>query len=79
MQKSEPMEAQDTGGREKIEKDDSLPSTAISLQFALKVKDTEGQEKTEKEDSPALSVHESVQTMQAIKEKKRNWLFHLFT
>lgn len=56
IQKLEPMEAKDTGGREKIEKEDSLPSTAISVQEPLKGKDTEGQEKTEKEDLPALSV-----------------------
>ncbi|XP_065325645.1 centrosome-associated protein CEP250-like [Pelmatolapia mariae] len=57
-----PLKEKHAGG-EKMEKEDSLPSTAMSLQEPLKEKDTRQQEKEEKEDSPALSVQESLQSL----------------
>ncbi|CAI5641785.1 unnamed protein product [Oreochromis niloticus] len=94
MQRSEPLKENGTGGQEKTEKEDSLPSPAMSLQETLK-----------EEDSTALCVQESLQrlrdkqkmftakvaeletevkTLPEIpqikkKKKKRNWLLRLFT
>ncbi|CAI5654077.1 unnamed protein product [Oreochromis niloticus] len=65
-QKSEPLKEKHTGGEEKMEKEDSVPSTSTSLQKPLeekppKEKDTTEQEKMEKEESATLSVQESLQ------------------
>ncbi|CAI5636316.1 unnamed protein product [Oreochromis niloticus] len=59
-QKSEPLKEKHTGGEEKIENEDSLPPTAMSLQEPPKEKDTTEQEKMEKEESATLSVQESL-------------------
>ncbi|CAI5642194.1 unnamed protein product [Oreochromis niloticus] len=62
IQTSEPLKEKHAGG-EKMEKEDSPPSTAMSLQEPVKEKDTRQQEKEEKEDSPGLSVQESLQSL----------------
>lgn len=64
MHKFELPKENETGEQEKMEKEDSLPSTARSLQEPQKEKDTTEQQKIEKEESAAFSVQESLQNLQ---------------
>nr|XP_024661401.1 reticulocyte-binding protein 2 homolog a-like [Maylandia zebra] len=64
MHKFELPKENETGEQDKMEKEDSLPSTARSLQEPQKEKDTTEQQKIEKEESAAFSVQESLQSVQ---------------
>ncbi|XP_042073226.1 reticulocyte-binding protein 2 homolog a-like [Haplochromis burtoni] len=64
MHKFELPKENETGEQEKMEKEDSRPSTARSLQEPQKEKDTTEQQKIEKEESAAFSVQESLQSLQ---------------